>query len=244
MKKITVDLYTQNKLLDKIFRSDVQKPLTFHFINTYSLGLMYRNYNYRNALLEDSIFLPDGWPVILLAKIRVRKNQNITQLRGTNVMRAILARAHPNACNHYFIGSTPQNLIHLQSHISLNYPQVKITGMYSPPFSEGVEWIQDKSMEFKASKSDFVWIGLGTPKQDILMGEIAKCFPNAKAIFAVGAAFDFLTQNRKEANEKLIAWKLEWLYRLYQEPRRLWRRYSIYIFYFLLASRFVTFKDH
>lgn len=244
MKQITVDLYTQSKLLDKIFESDGPKPLNFHFINTYSLGLMYRNCSYRNALLEDSIFLPDGWPIILLAKIRVMKNQNINQMRGTNVMRAILARSNPNACRHYFIGSTPQNLIDLQSHITLNYPQVSIAGIYSPPFSGGIEWIQDKSLEFKSSKSDFVWISLGTPKQDILMGEIAKCFPNAKAIFAVGAAFDFLTHNRREASEKLIAWKLEWLYRLYQEPRRLWRRYSLYIFYFLLASRDVTFKDH
>jgi N-acetylglucosaminyldiphosphoundecaprenol N-acetyl-beta-D-mannosaminyltransferase len=233
----------QSKLVDEIFRSTLGKPLTIHFINTYSIGLMYRNSNYRDAVSDDSIFLADGWPIILLAKIRGRKGENIEQMRGVNVMRAILAYSKPNSNNHYFIGSTPQNLADLKGCIAEHYPQANIVGVYSPPFTEGDEWIQKKSEDFKNSNSDFVWIGLGTPKQDILMSKIAECFPKAKAIFAVGAAFDFLTQNRREASQTIIALKLEWLYRLFQEPRRLWRRYTVFIFYFLLASRFVTFKN-
>jgi N-acetylglucosaminyldiphosphoundecaprenol N-acetyl-beta-D-mannosaminyltransferase len=164
-------------------------------------------------------------------------------MRGVNLMRTILANSEPGACNHYFIGSTPQNLINLRNELSLHYPQANIVGTYSPPFTKGNEWIHDKSIDFKASIADFVWIGLGTPKQDILMGKIAEYFPNAKAILAVGAAFDFLTQNRKEANQIIITLKLEWLYRLLQEPRRLWKRYTLFMLYFVLASRFVDFKD-
>lgn len=243
MRRLRIDLYDQSKLILKISKNDSGKPFSIHFINTYSVGLMYRNSNYRNALSDQSIYLPDGWPIIVLAKLRKAKKENIQQMRGVNLMRTILANSEPGACNHYFIGSTPQNLINLRNELSLHYPQANIVGTYSPPFTKGNEWIHDKSIDFKASIADFVWIGLGTPKQDILMGKIAEYFPNAKAILAVGAAFDFLTQNRKEANQTIITLKLEWLYRLLQEPRRLWKRYTLFMLYFVLASRFVDFKD-
>lgn len=243
MKKLTINLYTQRKLVDEIFRNTFEKPLAIHFINTYSIGLMYKNSNYRDSLSSDSVLLADGWPIVFLARILGNRHQDFEQIRGVNVMRAILSFSTPNICNHYFIGSTSRNLAELKKQISGNYPQANIVGLYSPPFTSGDEWIHEKSTDFKESKSDFVWIGLGTPKQDILLGQIAECFPNARAVLAVGAAFDFLTQNRKEANQIIISWKLEWLYRLIQEPQRLWRRYTVYIFYFLLASRFVTFKE-
>jgi exopolysaccharide biosynthesis WecB/TagA/CpsF family protein len=70
--------------------------------------------------------------------------------------------------------------------------------------------------DFKNSDSYFAWIGLGTPKQDMILTEIAEYFPNAKSIFAVEAVFDFLTKNQKEANQTTIALKIEWLFRLIQ----------------------------
>ena len=242
MRRIRIDLYSQNQLIKEIFTNTSEKPLLVHFINTYSIGLMFRNSNYRNALVDTSIFLADGWPLILLAKFRQR-NENFEQLRGVNVMRAILANSNFDISNHYFIGSTEQNLINLQIHVRANYTQANIAGAFSPPFTGGDEWIRQKCIDFKHSNSDFVWVSLGTPKQDMLLTEIAECFPNAKSVLAVGAAFDFLTQNQREANQAIIALKLEWLFRLLQEPRRLWRRYTIFGIYFLFASRFIDFNN-
>lgn len=244
MRRLRIDLYDVSDLIFKIFKNNCGRPYRIHFINSYSVGLMYKNSHYRDALSDESIFLPDGWPIILLAKLKKPKNKKIYQIRGTNLMRLILANSAPGACNHYFIGSSKQNLINLENEVSINYPQAKIVGAYSPPFTQEDDWIYQKSKDFMESNADFVWIGLGTPKQDILLINVAKSFPNAKAIFAVGAAFDFITHNRKEASSAIISLKLEWLYRLLQEPRRLWKRYTFYIFYFLLASRFVVFKKH
>lgn len=243
MKRLRIDLYDPGKLILRIFRNNSGIPLFIHFVNTYSLGLMYKNPQYRNALSDESIFLPDGWPIIALAKLRQVKKRNLPQMRGVDLMRSILSNSGPGICNHYFIGSTPKNLSALSNEIHLRFPRANIVGTYSPPFTEKIDWIQEKSTDFIESKADFVWIGLGTPKQDILLGKIGEFFPNAKALLAVGAAFDFLSKNRREANRMIIALKLEWLYRLLQEPRRLWRRYSLFAFYFMLASRFVDFRD-
>lgn len=244
MRRIKIDLYDRVKLITILFANYSGKPFLVHFINTYSLGLMYKNSNYRNALSDQSIFLPDGWPLVFLAKLQQIKRKNIKQMRGVDLMRAIISESEISTHSHYFIGSTPQNLIELTNQINLHFPRAKIVGTYSPPFTEDIYWIQEKSNEFRKSNADFIWIGLGTPKQDILIDQIAEYFPKAKAVLAVGAAFDFLTQKRKEASNIIVALKLEWLHRLLQEPRRLWRRYTLFVAYFLLASKYVDFKDH
>jgi exopolysaccharide biosynthesis WecB/TagA/CpsF family protein len=117
-------------------------------------------------------------------------------------------------------------------------PKVNIAGAFSPPFTGGNEWIRQMFRDFKNSDSYFAWIGLGTPKQDMILTEIAEYFPNAKSIFAVEAVFDFLTKNQKEANQTTIALKIEWLFRLIQNhvDCRNGTRFLEFIFYLLQDS--------
>lgn len=79
-----------------------------------------------------------------------------------------------------------------------------------------------------------VWIGLGAPKQELWMQAVSARIPNV-VFMGVGAAFDFLTDTKKRAPVWMQKTGLEWLYRLIQEPRRLWRRYFVTNSRFILA---------
>jgi len=76
--------------------------------------------------------------------------------------------------------------------------------------------------------TNFFWVGIGMPKQEKFMAEYISILPEAKIFIGVGAAFDFFTGRVRQAPRWMMPIGLEWLFRLFQEPTRLWRRYLIY----------------
>ncbi len=100
-----------------------------------------------------------------------------------------------------------------------------IVGIHSPPFRELTTEEHAAELEdIRASGADIVWVGLGMPKQELWMHQVKSDLPGI-AVLGVGAAFDFLAGTVKQAPGWMQRSGLEWLYRLIQEPRRLWRRY-------------------
>jgi N-acetylglucosaminyldiphosphoundecaprenol N-acetyl-beta-D-mannosaminyltransferase len=81
--------------------------------------------------------------------------------------------------------------------------------------------------QINAAAAHIVWVGLGSPKQDLWMQRFRSRL-NAPLLVAVGAAFDFFTGRQKQAPRWMQQTGLEWAFRLAGEPRRLWRRYLIY----------------
>jgi len=125
---------------------------------------------------------------------------------------------------HYFYGSTPETLELLKEKLNKNYPDMIIIGMYSPPFGPLTE---DKDAAvvkmINDSDSDFVWIGLGAPKQERWMFEHKDKIKGL--MLGVGAGFDYHAENIKRAPMWMQKASLEWFYRLMQEPKRLFGRY-------------------
>jgi len=115
------------------------------------------------------------------------------------------------------------------------FQNLKIVGTYSPPFRELTEE-EDKAIieMINNAKPDVVWVGLGMPKQELWIGKHFGLI-NAPIMIGVGAAFDFISGRKKRAPKWMQRMGLEWLYRLIQEPKRLWRR-NLYhpIFFFKL----------
>ena len=104
------------------------------------------------------------------------------------------------------------------------YPDLKIAGMYAPPFRPLTKE-EDEAVinQINAVKPDFIWVGLGAPKQENWMN-----FHKGRLsgiMFGVGAAFDFHAGTVKRAPRWMQEWCLEWLYRLCQDPKRLFKRY-------------------
>jgi N-acetylglucosaminyldiphosphoundecaprenol N-acetyl-beta-D-mannosaminyltransferase len=121
------------------------------------------------------------------------------------------------------------------------FPGLKVAGVYSPPFRQlsaaeeaGVVRVINKA------RPDFVWVGLGSPKQDRWLA-VFRSRLDAPVMLAVGAAFDFHAGRLKRAPGWAQRHGLEWLFRLVSEPRRLAWRYASMSFRFaqlLIADRF------
>lgn len=129
--------------------------------------------------------------------------------------------------SHFFYGATDEVLEQLKNNLLNKFPNLKIAGLYSPPFRPLTPAEKDDVTDMiNQSGADIVWCGLGTPKQDYWVSEFRPRLKCA-AILAVGAAFNFHAGHVRQAPRWMMKNGLEWLFRLYVEPRRLWRRYII-----------------
>lgn len=178
--------------------------------------------DYREIQNNAVIALPDGGPLS-----KYSRDQGFASARrvtGPDLMKKVLEMSGETGWTHYFYGSTEETLKKLSEVLKERYPNTKIAGMMSPPFRRlTVE--EDKKIveEINALKPDFVWVGLGAPKQEIWMSaheDVVKSL-----MIGVGAAFDYESGNIKRAPQWMQRNNLEWLYRLMQDPVRLFKRY-------------------
>ncbi|WP_415295356.1 WecB/TagA/CpsF family glycosyltransferase [Clostridium perfringens] len=192
--------------------------------NVHTTVMSYENEVYRNIQNSAAMALPDGSPLSVVSKMRGFKEAE--RVTGPDLMEELFRVSNEKGYTHYFYGSTKETLEKLKENLIRKFPNLKIAGMYSPPFrkltSEEDEKIID---EINQSNVDFLWIGLGAPKQEIWMYEHKD---KIKALMiGVGAGFDYHSGNIKRAPKLMQNLNLEWLYRLLQDPKRLYKRYMI-----------------
>ena len=194
-----------------------------HLLNAYSIALANNDQEYRNAIADGAINLPDGLPVCWVSRLR-RDRQPLTQVRGVAFFLRTFEIGQSYGIKHFLLGSTPETLLALERNLLHLYPEAKIAGSISPPFRALTsKEVEDQDEAILRSGAHIVWVGLGTPKQDFEAARLAASIPVTAA--AVGAAFDFVAGTVKEAPPFISKLGFEWLYRLVKEPRRLWRRY-------------------
>ena len=151
-------------------------------------------------------------------------------------MREMLIQSRENGWRHFFYGSTQKTLDMLREKIEKEYDGAIIAGMISPPYreltiEEDVQFIE----EINKSRPDFIWVGLGAPKQEIWMSAHQDKLNGL--MIGVGAAFDYESGNLKRAPKWMQKCNLEWLYRFMQEPRRLFKRYFVTNMKFMWLTR-------
>ena len=166
--------------------------------------------------------IPDGGPLSSVG--RKRGFSEMERTTGPDYLKEVLKISAEEGYRHYFYGSTEETLQKLQETLEKDYPEVQVAGMYSPPFRE-LSAEEDKEIirMINESNADFVWIGLGAPKQERWMAEHQGKIKGF--MVGVGAAFDYLAGNISRAPRWMQKANLEWLYRLMQEPKRLFKRY-------------------
>lgn len=201
------------------------KPGThIHFANAYSVVLAQEDASLAGAF-SSGICFPDGKPVVWAMKMLYRsRSHNVHQVRGPSFFEESMRTGVSLGVRHYLLGSTPETLAKLTRNLPRRIPGVEIAGTSSPPFRHVTddEW-QEELARIRDSKADIIWIGLGTPKQDLIAEKLNGMMP--ATYVCVGAAFDFSAGNLRHAPAWMQQAGLEWLFRFIQEPRRLWRRY-------------------
>lgn len=200
-----------------------------------------KNEKVLRSINSANLVTPDGMAVVWLGWMQGYKN--IRRVYGPELMEEVCAISSKSGYKNYLYGSTQDVLDKLKERLTKRYPGLIISGMFSPPFRQSSNDEDSKIVdEINRSNPDIVWVGLGSPKQDIWMYEHRGRI-NAPVIIGVGAAFDFLAGNKPQAPSWVRSNGFEWLFRLITEPKRLWRRYLVnyplFVYYVLveLASK-------
>lgn len=162
--------------------------------------------------------IPDGGPLSSLG--RKRGFVMMERTTGPSLMGELFKISAKRGYRHYFYGSTEETLEKLKNKLQEYYPEIQIAGMYSPPFRAlSIEEDNEVIEKINETNPDFVWIGLGAPKQEKWMFDHQGSINGL--MIGVGAGFDYYAGNIKRAPQWMQKCNLEWLYRLMQDPKRL-----------------------
>lgn len=195
-------------------------------INAYSYVMAERTPQFKQALQNADILIPDGFPIVLAAKILAK--QNIQKIAGADLFFQCMNICNKNNGKVFFIGSTETTLAKIKERAAIDFPNIHVA-TYSPPYKPTFSAEDSKKMihAINAHNPDVVFVGMTAPKQE-MWAEEYKQEIQAQAICSIGAVFDFYAGTVKRAPQWMIQLKLEWLYRLVKEPKRMWKRYLVY----------------
>lgn len=206
--------------------------------NVHTVVTSYENVDYCVIQNDAILSIPDGGPLSSIGRHRGYKEMHRTT--GPSYLDEIMKISVNIGWRHFFYGSTNETLEKLKFKLERNYPGINIVGMYSPPF-RSISTKEDKEIvdQINQTYPDFVWVGLGAPKQERWMAEhqgIVRGF-----MVGVGAAFDYFAGNIRRAPEWMQKSNMEWLYRLLQDPKRLFLRYfytnTKFLWYILIKGK-------
>lgn len=172
---------------------------------------------------EAAMVTPDGMPLVWFC--RALGYSEVSRVYGPDLMCAVLQDEALRKRRHFLLGGGPGVAEALAAALAQRFPGFRAAGLYAPPPEATHSGVDRQALAaLEAARAEFVWVGLGSPKQERWMARHAP-FVSATAMIGVGAAFDFLSGRKVQAPRWLQRTGLEWVFRLATEPRRLAGRY-------------------
>lgn len=162
-----------------------------HIVNTgfHGIWMGAESPDYQNVLNSAEFWVPDGISYSLIAKAR---GYNMKRIGGPEYVKEVLELSEEKGYSQFFYGDTPQTLEKLDERLKVMYPDLKIAGMYSPPFrSLSPEEDQQHVQMINDAHPDVLWVGLGCPKQEKWIAE-HKNRLDVPVACGIGAIFSFL----------------------------------------------------
>jgi N-acetylglucosaminyldiphosphoundecaprenol N-acetyl-beta-D-mannosaminyltransferase len=227
-----ISVGTYQEFIKEIFQLVHHKqPSYVCFANVHMIVEAYKDSTFQHILNNADIVAPDGKPVALL----LGNFENCAQERvcGMDILPDLLKKAEVLNKSVFFLGGTDKLLQAVIQKTKETYPHLTIAGYYSPPFKHlSAEENDYTNSVIRETKPDLVFVSLGCPKQEKWMAENKKII--AACLLGVGQAFNTYAGVEKRLPRWMRNFSLEWLYRLYLEPKRLWKRYLFTNTYFLI----------
>jgi len=210
----------------------VEKQTIINTINPHSYCVAKKDDLFRKALRQAEILIPDGFGIVLAAKMICR--QRIARIAGSDIHQRFLDDAQRKSLKVFYLGSSERTLQRIAERVNMEYPSIQVN-TYSPPYKPVFSGEENLEMIRIVNNfaPDILFVGMTAPKQEKWVHE-HKAALNVKVICAIGAVFDFYAGT---VHRPGIFWQrigLEWMPRLICEPRRLWRRTLISMPLFLL----------
>lgn len=178
---------------------------------------------FRRILNHAFLNVPDGMPLTWIG--RLQGFQEMDRVYGPDFMSAMCRLSVDRGYRHFLYGGKPGVGEALKETLERRFPGLQVVGTYTPPFrSLTAEEEEEIMAQLQESKPHVVWVGLSTPKQERYMVRYFDSF-HVPLLVGVGAAFDYHTGRIRDSPEWVKRSGLQWLHRLTQDPRHLWKRY-------------------
>ena len=219
---ITIAKY-QDMIKEIIALSKKRKSCYICVANVHMLVEAYDNPGFKKVVNSAEIVTPDGMPLVWALRVLYGIEQD--RVAGMDLLPALLECARRESLSVFFYGSTEGVLNKIRHKVLSHYVGARLAGTYSPPFrSLSPSEKEDVVQMINSSGANIVFVSLGCPKQEIWMNEM--CGKINAVMIGVGAAFSTFSGDKRRAPVWMQRAGLEWLYRLLQEPKRLFWRYA------------------
>ena len=227
---LDIDLFSYKDSIKKIMEDARDRKRGYVcFANVHMVIEAYQDKQFDKDVNSATLVLPDGMPLVKTLKWFYGIEQD--RVAGMDVMPDLIRIASNNNLKLFFFGTTPELLEKIRLKIEKDFPKTDVVGLFSPPFNEPLN--NDLYTEMiNSSGANLVFVALGCPKQEKWMAQNS---PKINAmLLGVGGAFPVFAGAASRAPLFMQNTGLEWVYRLYQEPKRLFKRYlftnSIFLF--------------
>lgn len=222
--------YGLEELLEKIFEDYLNNEQLFVVnVNPEIVVKNYRNIEFKEILNKQKYQIPDGSGIVWASK---RKKGNVKErITGIDLMQKICEKSQNYQAKIFLYGANQGIAEKVKSELEKIYPKINIVG-----YCNG--YIDEKNAieEIKKSKADIVFIGTGSPKQENFIIKYKCELKQTKILMPVGGSFDVISKSKKRAPNWIIRCNLEWLYRLFQEPKRIFRQASLIKYIYLIIK--------
>ncbi len=191
-------------------------------VNAAKMVNMRRSEILRSAVLSSDIILADGQSVVWAS--RVLRKRLPERIAGIDLMRDMMQLCDRPGYRVYFLGAKQDVLEEAVTRIQADHPGVVVAGMRNGYFDEPSE--PDVVADIRASEADILLVAMTSPKKEVFLAKWSQEL-NVPVCHGVGGAFDVVAGKVQRAPMGWQKLGLEWLYRVLQEPRRMWRRYLV-----------------
>lgn len=204
--------------------------------NANSLVRAYQDKSLNNILKSFDLALPDGFPVAKASAILYKNGQK--RVDGYKIFNQTIKSGLKNNTSHYFFGNSEEVIKNLISKLKDRHPNINIAGYNCPPISSPEKLSSTHYQKIISEiNPDIVWVSLGFPKQEKVVYNFSNSEYFSSNLVGIGFAIEWVAGTKVKAPEFLANIGLEWIFRLIQEPKRLYKRYlidnSLFVVYFL-----------
>ena len=203
--------------------------------NANTLVRSVRNIGIRNSINNFTIKAPDGFPVAKALSFLTK--QKFSRVDGYKVFLQTIENGLDQGTKHYFFGNNDEITQLMIDQLIIRFPNVKITGYLCPKFMSANELVDKYKDEIESINTDIIWVSLGFPKQELFIDALCNEIDTTANFVGIGAVFEWVAGTKKKAPEWVANLGFEWLLRLLQDPKRLYKRYlidnTLFILYFL-----------
>ena len=234
---IPIDALTMQETINKIENTILSNRQIHHsVVNAGKIVLMQNDEKLNKSVLEADLINADGQAVVWGARLL---GKNIPErVSGIDLMEKLIAISSKKKYKCFFFGAEESVVSNLVEKYSSLYSQDIIAGYLNGYYSKKDE--KKVVQEIVASKANILFVAITSPKKEIFLNKYKNEFRNINFIMGVGGSFDVISGKIKRAPIYMQKIGLEWLYRFFQEPQRMWKRYlfgNIQFIYLVIKNK-------